>query len=122
MLYVDILDLCKAYENFARKIMEDKVKKDGNSLAHIFNVYYPEPVTIIELAEIVREAIVKYSQGEIDPEINVVDTGQPSVFNENDKNLIKVDTSKALDFLEMEKLKSPKESVEDIVRLKVSDN
>jgi len=36
--------------------------------------------------------------------------------------LIKVDTSKALDFLEMEKLKSPKESVEDIVRLKVSDN
>jgi len=102
--------------------MEDKVKKDGNSLAHIFNVYYPEPVTIIELAEIVREAIVKYSQGEIDPEINVVDTGQPSVFNENDKRLIKVDTSKALDFLEMEKLKSPKESVEDIVRLKVSDN
>jgi UDP-glucose 4-epimerase len=98
------------------------VKKDENSLAHIFNVYYPEPVTIIELAEIVREAIAKYSKGEIRPEINVVDTGLPSMFNENDKRLIKVDTSKALNFLEIEKLKSPKESMEDIIRSKISNN
>jgi nucleoside-diphosphate-sugar epimerase len=122
MLYVDIFDICKAYENFVRKILENNIKKDGNSLAHIFNVYYPEPITIIELAEIVREAIAKYSKGEIHPEINVVDTGQPSMFNENDKRLIKVDTSKALNFLEIEKLKSPKETMEDIIRSKISNN
>lgn len=122
MLYVDISDVCKAYENFVRKILENNVKKDGNSLAHIFNLYHPEPVTIIELAEIVREAIARYSKGEIHPEINVVDTGQTSMFNENDKRLIKVDTSKALNFLEIEKLKSPKESMEDIIRSKISNN
>jgi nucleoside-diphosphate-sugar epimerase len=116
MLYVDINDICRAYENFARKILKNNVKKDGNSLAHIFNVYYPEPVTIIELAEITREAILKYSKGEIKPEINVVDTGLPIMFNENDKKLIKVDASKALKFLEIERLKSPRESMEDIVK------
>ena len=65
-------------------------------------MYYPEPVTIIELAEIVREAIAKYSEGGIHPEINVVDTGQPSMFNENDKKLIKVDVSKAINFFDQE--------------------
>lgn len=120
MLYVDIDDVCKAYKNFARKILAGDIEKNGNSLAHIFNVYYPEPVTITELAEIAREAIVKYSKGEIQPEINVVDTGQPNMFNENDKKLIKVDASKALNFLEIERLKSPKESIEEIVRSKIS--
>jgi nucleoside-diphosphate-sugar epimerase len=122
MLYVDINDICKAYETFARKILENDVKKEENSLAHIFNVYYPEPVTIIELAEIAKEAIVKYSKGKIKPEINVVDTSQPSMFNENDKNLIKVDASKAVNFLEIERLKSPKESMEDIIRSKISND
>ena len=120
MLYVDIYDICNAYERFVRKILENNVKKDENSLANIFNVYYPEPVTIIELAEIVAEAIAKYSKGGIHPEINVVDTGQPSMFNENDKKLIKVDVSKAFDFLEIERLKSPKESIEEIVRSKIA--
>lgn len=122
MLYVDINDICKAYEKFARKILENDIKNEGNSLAHIFNVYYPEPITIIELAEIAKEAIVKYSKGKIRPEINVVDTGQPSMFNENDKNLIKVDASKAVNFLEIEKLKSPKESMEDIINSKIGND
>jgi nucleoside-diphosphate-sugar epimerase len=120
MLYVDVDDVCKAYENFARKILENDVKKDGNSLAHIFNVYYPGPVSIIELAEIVREAIVKYSKGGIQPEINVVDIGQPSMFNENDKKLIKVDASKALNFLGIKRLKSPKESIEEIIKSRIN--
>ena len=122
MLYVDINNICKAYENFARKILENDIKNEGNSLAHIFNVYYPEPITIIELAEIFKEAIIKYSKGKIRPEINVVNTGQPRMFNKSDKNLIKVDASKAVNFLEIEKLKSPKESMEDITRSRISDN
>jgi len=51
-----------------------------------------------------------------------VDTSQPSMFNENDKNLIKVDASKAVNFLEIERLKSPKESMEDIIRSKISND
>lgn len=115
MLYVDVEDACRAYENFARKILNGEVRLKGNSLAHIFNVYYPEPMTILELAEIVRDAIVKYCDGRIGPEIEVVDTGQPSVFSEEDKKLIRVDVSKALNFLGLGRLKSPKESIEELV-------
>ena len=39
MLYVDVNDICNAYEIYARKILDDKCIKGGNSLAHIVNVY-----------------------------------------------------------------------------------
>jgi len=120
MLYVDIGDVCRAYENFVRKILNGKVIKKGNSLAHIFNVYYPEPTTILELAQIVRDAIVKYSDGKIEPEIDVVDTGQPSMFSEQDKKLVRVDVSKALNLLGLGELKSPRESVEEILKIRVA--
>jgi nucleoside-diphosphate-sugar epimerase len=120
MLYVDINDICKAYEKFAEKILRNDMKKDGNSMTHIFNVYYPEPITIIELAQITKEAITKESKGKFQPEISIVDTGQPSVFGEKDKSLIKVDATKALKFLEIERLKSPQESIEELVKSRLN--
>ena len=120
MLYVDVGDVCRAYENFVRKILNGEVIEKGNSLAHIFNVYYPEPITILELAEIVRDAIVKYSDGKIEPEIDVVDTGQPSMFSEKDKKLVRVDVSKALNLLGPGRLKSTRESVEEIVKMRIA--
>jgi len=116
MLYVDVSDVCRAYENFARKILNDEVSEEGNSLAHIFNVYYPEPITILELAEMVKDAIVRRSSGVMKPRIEVVDTGQSSRFSEEDKAQIKVDVSKAVNFMELGKLKSPRESIEEIVK------
>lgn len=121
MLYIDIDDVCRAYENFARKILNDEVSKKDSSSAHIFNVYYPEPVTIIELAEIVRDTIAKYSAGKIKTEIKVIDTGQPNIFSKEDKNLIKVDMSKALNFLGLRDLKSPMKSIEEIVRMRIGE-
>ena len=119
MLYVDVDDVCRAYEKFARKILNGEVSEEGNSLAHIFNVYYPEPVTILELAEIVRDAIVKYSDGRMQPKIEVVGTGKPSMFVEEDKRLIRVDVSKVLNFLRLGSLKSPGESIEQIVKIRI---
>jgi len=120
MLYIDVGDVCRAYGNFVRKILNREVRERDNSLAHIFNVYYPEPVTILELAEIVRDAIVKCSDGKIGPEIDVVDTGQLSMFSEEDKKLVRVDASKALNFLGLGSLKSPRESIEEIVRSRIN--
>jgi len=120
MLYVDVGDVCRAFENFARKILNGEVKERGNSLAHIFNVYYPEPVTILELAEMVRDAVIRHSNGAMKPGIEVVDTGQLSLFSEEDKNQIKADISKAMNFLQLEKLKSPRESIEEIVKVRLA--
>jgi len=119
MLYVDIGDVCRAYESLARKILNGEVSESCNSLAHIFNLYYPEPVTILELAEMVRDAILKCSDGRIKPEIKLVDTGQPSMFSEEDKKLIRVDVSKAMNFLKLGSLKSPRESIEEIVKIRI---
>jgi UDP-glucose 4-epimerase len=114
MLYVDIEDICKAYEIFVRKIFVDEIKKTGNSLSHIFNIYYPEPITILELAEMVRNAIIKYTNGKVNPKIEVVDQGKPMLFTEEDKSKIKVDITKAKS-LGVEKLTHPRESIEHIV-------
>jgi nucleoside-diphosphate-sugar epimerase len=119
MLYVDIDDVCRAYENFAGKIINDEIDKKRSSLAHIFNVYYPIPVTIIELAEMIKEAIIEFSKGKIRPEIAMTDTGQPCLFNEDYKKSITVDISKALKLLGLKKLKSSRESIEKIVELKI---
>ena len=116
MLYVDIDDVSVAYEKLASMILQNNLKKPGNSVEHIFNVYYPEPITIIELANITKEAIIKLSNRKIQPVINIVNTGQPSMFNEEDKKMIKVDAAKALNFLKMDHLKSPSESMDTLVK------
>ena len=116
MLYVDIEDVCKAYERFVRKILNDELKKTGNSLSHIVNVYYPEPVTILELAEIVRDAIIKYTNGKLKPSIEIVDKGKSTLYSKEDKKHIKVDITKVKKLLGLERLMSPVESIEKIVK------
>ncbi|MCQ5374265.1 MAG: NAD(P)-dependent oxidoreductase [Candidatus Methanomethylicia archaeon] len=121
MLYVDILDVCKAYENFSIKILRDEIRKQSNSLTHIVNVYYPEPVTILELAEIIRDSIITHSHGMIQPKIEIVDIGQPSLFDSEDEKKIKVDINKVVSFLGLDKLKSPRESIDGIVRSRIGN-
>jgi nucleoside-diphosphate-sugar epimerase len=116
MLYVDVNDICEAYKRFATKILTNQVTKNGNSATHIFNVYYPEPITILELAQITEQAYIEHSKGKIKPQINIIDNNQPSVFTKEDKFNIKVNAKKAMDFLEIKKLKSPKESIEEMVK------
>ena len=116
MLYVDIEDVCKAYEIFAKKILNEDLEKSRNSLSHIVNIYYPEPITILELAEIIRDAIVKYTGGKIKPRIEIVDQGKPMLFTKEDKYKIKVDITKAKKLLGLKKLVSPRESIEKIIK------
>ena len=59
---------------------------------------YPEPITILELAEITRKIIIECTDGKINPEIKVVDNGRPVMFDENDKNQIRVNMDKARSF------------------------
>jgi len=121
MLYVDINDVCKAFKIFSTKILDGRIEKDVNSLENIFNLYYPDPMTILELAKVVRDSIVKVSDRKIRPEIKIVDRGMSSAFDENDKKRIKVDIHKALGFLELKSLIDPRETIERIVRYKLTN-
>jgi len=119
MLYVDIEDVCNAYEIFIKKILNGELEKTGNSLSHIVNIYYPTPITILELAKTVKDIIVKCTEGRINPPIEVVDKGIPPLFAKEDKNKIKVDITKAKKLLGLERLTSPRESIERIVRTRL---
>jgi len=121
MIYVDIEDICQAFESFAVKILNDEVEKGANSLNHIINIFYPEPTTILELARIVREAIIRYTNSTICPRIEIIDTGKPPLFKEDDKSRFRVDTTKAIHFLGLTRYRSPKESIEKIIKYRLKN-
>jgi UDP-glucose 4-epimerase len=121
MLYVDIEDVCQAYERFALKILNGEVEKGGNSLTRIVNVYYPNPITILELAQIIQKTVMKLTNNAIQPRIEIIDTGQKPLFREDDKNRIRINIKKAINFLGLSRLKSPEESIEEIVKKKLAN-
>jgi hypothetical protein len=59
---------------------------------------------------------MKLTDNVIQPRIEIVDTGQKPLFKEEDKDRIKVDIKRATNFLGIKRLKSPEESIEEIVR------
>jgi nucleoside-diphosphate-sugar epimerase len=117
MLYVDIRDICRAYETCALGILNGKFGKSGECLFNAINVYYPRPITILDLAKITRKVIIKCTDGKVQPKVEILDKGIPPLFKENDKNRIKVSIKRAKSLLKFKKLKSPEESLRDIVKL-----
>jgi nucleoside-diphosphate-sugar epimerase len=121
MFYVDLNDIMKAYTAFIRKILGDELKNMGNnSLEHIVNVYNPEPITIYELAELVRDAVIKHSLGKIIPQIQVVNTGQEMTYEKNEKPRLTANVQKALRLLNLKDFKHPRESIEQLVKNRMS--
>jgi len=115
MLFVDVRDICRAFESFANKILNNDITKDYN-IPHIINVMYPEPITILELAQIISDTIARLTDSKIVPSIEIVDKGLPSLFSQDDKNKFKVDVSKAVNFLGINMFTTPEQSIERIVR------
>lgn len=122
MLYVDIRDVCRAYEIFATKILYGEIVKEGGSLSHVLNIIYPEPITILELAEIIRDSIQRLTEGRLNPEIEIVDKGLPILFSPEDKTKFKIDISKAINFLGLRELNSPKKVIEELIKKKYAHN
>jgi nucleoside-diphosphate-sugar epimerase len=120
MLYVDIDDVCAAFERFCVKMLGGDIKKGINSLAHIVNVYYPEPVSILQLAEMVAKSIAKITQNRIRPQIEIIDSGQQPLFDEHDRERIKGDVKKAAGLLGLTQFRSPEESIERIATNRIA--
>ena len=67
MPYVGIEDVCKAFRNYIAKILSANLSKEKNELSQIVNVFYPEPITILELAEMVRDAMLSIAMEKFSP-------------------------------------------------------
>jgi nucleoside-diphosphate-sugar epimerase len=122
MLYVDIEDVCRAYEIFAFKILSGKLKRADNSLEHIVNLYYPKPMTILDLARSVRKSIIRCTDAKVKPRLRIVNKGFPKLFNRSDKDRIVVSIKRAERLLEMKRLTSPEESLTSIVKLRLKQH
>jgi len=99
--------------------LNGEIHKECMRLSNVVNLYWPEPITILELARMVKDAVIKYSGGKIRPGIEVVDTGESTLFTPEDKDLIKVDVSKVKSFLGLERMTDPKETIEKLVKEKL---
>jgi UDP-glucose 4-epimerase len=116
MLYVDIDDVCLAFGIYAEKIFKGETETKSNSLNHIVNIYYPVPITVLELANLVKSSILKYTNHKVDPKIEIVDTGQPSLFSPDAKDKMKIDNKFVQSFLGMSHFTNPVDSIEKIIK------
>jgi len=113
MLYVDLGDVCKAFESLAFRILDnDPVDSETPT---IVNLFCPPPLTIIELARIVQKKVIKLTRGAESPKIRIVDKGTKPIYTSRDKRLFTVDVSRARRLLRNDRLISPSQSIELIL-------
>jgi len=117
MLYVAINDVCKVFKLYIEKIIKGHTPTEPADNA-IYNLFYPKPITILELAETIKETITQHTQGKISPEIKTVDKGLPILFDPNEKQTLNVDITNTINFFGIKKLKNPKETIFEIVKKK----
>ena len=116
MLFVDIEDICRAYDAYALKILKGEIDNEENSLAHVVNLCWPKPITIIELSRKIRDAIIRLTNGAVRPEIEIIDTGEPILHTAEEKEKMKVDVSRVQQLLDLRKLVDPENTIERIVK------
>jgi nucleoside-diphosphate-sugar epimerase len=112
MLFVDIEDVCKAYEVVVGKVLEGGLKGANN----VFNIVYPEPITVIELAEYIKQIVYEETGGRINPAIEIVDKGLPPAFTPEDKHRFRVKIDRIMELLGNHALKHPKGTLRKIVK------
>jgi nucleoside-diphosphate-sugar epimerase len=120
MLYVDVLDVCMGVQAYIDKILNDDVGDRRNSLSHIVNFAWPKSITILQLAETIKDCVAKCSEGRISPTIEIIDTGQQESSSSAESKLTRLDLQKASKFLGVSRLKSPKKAIERLVRMRMA--
>lgn len=120
MLYVDLLDVCRGYVNFALRALKADANASEERLPRIVNLVWPEPLTILELAELVRETVREKTMGRIVPSVVVKDTGLPDVFSPGDKVKFKVDSRIARELLGGAGMTDPHESIRRLVERSIA--
>ena len=95
MLFVDIIDAFKAYASLVEAICAAD-DQSRSRIPHIVNVAWPEPITVLDLAEMVSDAISQETNGKLVPRIEVKQTGVQPLFAPEDKEKFRMDASKVL--------------------------
>ena len=120
MLFVTVEDVCKAFKSFIELILNNE-KEQTSSLKHIFNLAYPKPISILDLAQIIKKLIQKHSNGKVLPTISIVDRDLPELFDADDKNKIQLDTTHIQQFLKIENLTEPEKYIDELIKKRIQN-
>ena len=120
MLYVDVNDVCRAFEAYVERILNGEIQKGKDNPPSIVNLCWPYPVTIIELAQLVKEVTIDLTKGRVRPKIEIIDKKLPMLHSSGDAKNVRVDISRVEKFLGLKKLTNPKESIRNIIRARLT--
>jgi len=112
MLYVDIRNIRTLFHFIVDNLLSTK-NEQNICIPTCVNIWYPEPITIIELAKTIKNIITSSCKNK-QPKIKIVDHGLPSNYPE-EKPKIKINVSIAESLLGQTELISPETSIKWII-------
>ena len=115
MFFVSMNDVCKSFKSFIDYILT-KDKKNIGDVDHIFNLAYPTPVKIIDLANSIIDSVKKNSNGKILPKLSIVDLGIEETDSQIVEKSAQIDISKIKECLNISSLTKPEDVIDQIIR------
>jgi len=119
MFYVSVNDICKTMEKFVSYIVS-KNPQSPNSIDHIMNLAYPNPISILDLAHIVQKSIQTLSAGKINPKVSIIDKSIPEIGDPDDKNKISFDISKIKNYFKIDSLEKPEDTINKLIKYRMN--
>lgn len=115
MLYVDIQDVCGLYIRVIEKMLSNEPLKYD-----VFHIFYPEPITILGLAEIVKKNVEELTNNKIRPAIEIVDKNMPILYPKEMVSKIRGDISRIKEVFKIEKVQHPSATIRRLIEQKLS--
>jgi nucleoside-diphosphate-sugar epimerase len=118
MFFISMNDVCKSFKSFIDYILT-KDKKNIGDVDHIFNLAYPTPVKIIDLANSIIDSVKKNSNGKILPKLSIVDLGIEEIDSQIQhqvSDMAQIDISKINEYLNISSLTKPEDVIDQIIR------
>ena len=115
--FISIDDVCKGMMSYVKAIFD---KKQGQTdLEKMVNLSYPEPLTAMGIANIVKESIIKHSKGLFIPTIEIVDKGIIDKFGRDNTSKTYIETGLAKQFFKFDQFKHPQTIIDEIIKEKL---
>ena len=115
MFFVSMNDVCQSFKSFIDYILMKDKKNIGN-VDHIFNLAYPTPMKIIDLANSIIDSVKKNSNGKISPKLSIVDMGVEETHSQIVDKSVQLDISRINEYLNISSLTKPEDVIDQIIK------
>jgi len=112
MFYTDIRDVCHAFSLYARQVLSRSAHEKRLPLSPV-NLFYPRSITVFELAQAVRRAVMACTRGRVRPRVEVL--GEPVYAAPPARVNFSADITKARRLLGVKSLTKPTETIRRII-------